>query len=86
MKAAKPPDDFMAGPEEKVISVGENDRRVDFVQKLLRGKPFDSRLSADGHENRGGNRAVGGVQEPRARARNGALSLKFEMHYFQRIL
>ena len=43
----------MAGPQEEVIRVRENDVRIDLIQQGVLGDALNGRLRAHGHENRG---------------------------------
>ena len=73
---------LVAGPQEKVISVGEDDLGVELAGEVALHDAFHGGLRADRHEHRGLNDAVGGVDQARARAGVGALRLEFETHYF----
>ena len=51
MKRCSPPswrDEFVAGPEEQVVGVAEDDRRREFILEIALGQPFDGGLGADG--------------------------------------
>ena len=80
MQAAERSDQFVAGPKEKVIRIGENDLRVEFVEQMPLRDALDSRLSSHRHEHRRLDDTVFGVNHPRSRARVRADGLKLEVH------
>ena len=68
MQSAQLPNDFMAGSQEQVIGVRQQNLRADLVH-LVRAHGLDGCLRADGHENGGLHIAVRQVQRAAARAR-----------------
>ncbi len=58
----------MAGAQEEVVGVGEDDRRVEIVPEVALGEAFDGGLGADRHEDGGGDVAMFGVEDAGARA------------------
>jgi hypothetical protein len=81
VESAELTDGFVAGAEEEVISIGEDDFGVEVVQQLNGEEALDGRLGADGHEDRGFDRAVGGVEDPGSGAGSGAGGLKVETEH-----
>ncbi len=47
----KAPDQFVPGPQKKMIGIGQDDLRAD-LQQLLGEHPLDRPLGADRHERR----------------------------------
>ena len=72
-------DRLAAGTQVEVVSVAEDNRRVEFFLKVLGGQPLDRSLRAHGHERGGLDRTVRGAQQPGSRARDGAFRHDFEM-------
>ena len=67
VQAAELPDRLVAGPQEQVIGVGQDDLRVQIVQQIAREDALNGPLRADRHEDGRFDVAVGGVQDARAR-------------------
>jgi len=63
-----------------MVGVGQDDGRIDLVEELLRGKSLHRGLSANGHENRRREDAMGGIKESSAGMGDGALGLDFKAH------
>ena len=78
MEAAQFVDQFVTGAEEQVVGIAEDDGRAEVVPKVALAESFDGRLGADGHENGRGDVAMGGMEDARAGARDGALGEEFE--------
>ena len=78
VQAAELTDEFVAGAEEEVVSVAEDDRGAQVFPKVALSEAFDGALSADGHEDRGGDIAVFGVQDAGAGPGEGAFGLEFK--------
>jgi len=77
MESAELANQFVAGPEEEVVGVCQDDLGVEVLEiALVEG--FDGRLGADGHEHGGLDIAVGGVEDAGAGAGSGALGEEFE--------
>ena len=70
----------MAGPQEQVIGVREDDVCVEFAVQIALQDAFDGGLGPDRHEDRSFHNAVRGVEQSRAGAGVGTLGLKFETH------
>ena len=66
-----------------MISVREDDRRVDLIQQLSRRNSFDRSLRTYRHERRRRNDAVIRMEQARPGAGERALRLDFESHSFQ---
>jgi hypothetical protein len=64
-----------------MIGVPEDDLGVQLGNQVPRQDAFDGRLRADGHENRGFNDAVGGVEQPGPGSCFGAGGLEFESEH-----
>ena len=80
MQSAEITNSFVSRPEIEVIRVGQNDRRIYFVDELLRCNPLDRALRAHRHEDRRRNRSVVGMDQSRSGSGNGALCLDFKPH------
>ena len=78
VEAAELADEFVAGAEEEVVGVSEDDGRFEFFPKVALGEAFDGGLGADGHEGGRGDVAVFGVQDAGAGAGYGACGEEFE--------
>ncbi len=78
METAHTLDAFMAGAKEQVVGICEDDFGVEIVDEIARRKAFDGALRADGHEDRGFDGAVSGVEKASARAGLGAVGLDFK--------
>lgn len=63
VEAAEFSDQFVAGAEVQVIGVAEDDGGLEFVVEVALGEAFNGALGADGHEDGGGDVAVGGVED-----------------------
>src|SRR4051794_3193128 len=50
MQSAELPDQLVAGAEEQVVGIGENDGRAELLREVALGESFDGGLSSDGHE------------------------------------
>lgn len=70
----------MAGTQEQVIGVGQDDVGVEVARQVALWDAFDGCLRADRHEDWCFHHAVSGMEQARARARVGAFSLQLEMH------
>ena len=68
----------MSGAQIQMISVGEDDFRVQAADEIPRQDALHGRLGAHRHEYRSFNIAVSGVKDSRARARLRADRLKLE--------
>ena len=86
MQSAELPDQLVAGAEEQVVGVGENDRRAEFLGEVALGESFDGGLSPDGHEHGSFDVAVSGVKYARAGAGLGALGDYFEGNLAQGLI
>ena len=75
-------DQLVAGPQEQVIGVGEDDLGVELAGQIALHDAFDRGLRADGHEDGRFDDAVRGVDQTGASAGVGADGLEFEAHYF----
>ncbi len=53
---------FVAGAEEKMVGVGEDDFGIEVIDEIAGRKTFDGALSANGHEDRGFDDAVGSAE------------------------
>ena len=62
-------DQFVAGAQEQVIGVGQDDAGVEILREVALGEPFDGGLRADRHEDGRFDVAVRGVQQAGAGAR-----------------
>ncbi len=80
VQPAERPHRLVPRPKEEVIRVRQNDRRIDFIQQLLRRNALHRRLRPDRHKDRRRNDAVIGVDQPRSCPRNGTLRLNFKTH------
>jgi hypothetical protein len=78
VETAHPFNAFMAGPEEEMVGVREDDFGVKVVGEVAWREPFDGALRADGHENRGFYNAVGRVEQAGTSAGLRAGGLDFE--------
>jgi hypothetical protein len=54
---------FMTGPEEKMVRIGEQDLHTQVVGEVALSQALDGGLRANGHEDRRLNGSVGSVQE-----------------------
>ena len=63
-----------------MISVRQDDARVEIVYQVALRDAFDGGLRADRHEDRRLDGAVGGVHQARARASIGTDGLQLEAH------
>ena len=71
-KSAEFADQLVAGPEEEVIGVGEDDFGAEVLGEIALREAFDGGLGADGHEDGSFDIAVGGVEDAGAGAGVGA--------------
>ncbi len=76
VQSAEFPDYFVARAEEQVIGVRQDDFGVQLAGQIALHDAFDGGLGADGHEDRGFDDAVGGVDASSARASVGALGVR----------
>ena len=84
MESAELADGFVAGAEEKMVSVGEDDFGIKITGELAGEDAFDGRLSADRHEHGGLNGSVRGVEDAGSGAGSRADGLEVEAeHRFQ---
>ncbi len=84
VQAAELADQFVAGAQEEMVGVGEDDLGVEIVRcQVALHDAFDRGLRADRHEDGRFDDAVRGVNEAGARAGGGADGFEFEMHYFR---
>ena len=81
VESAELTDGFVAGAEEEVIGVGQDDFGVEVVEELGGEDAFDRCLSANGHEDRGFDGAVGGVEDTGSGAGGGAGGLEVEAEH-----
>jgi hypothetical protein len=79
MQTAHALNSFVAGAEEQVVGVRQNDFGVQIVDEIARCQALDGALGADGHEYRRLNYAMRGVQQSGTRAGLRAGCLYFEM-------
>ena len=70
--------EFVAGAQEKMVGVGQQDADAEIFGEIALGQSFDGGLRADGHEDGRFDGAVGGVQKTGAGAGVGALGHHFE--------
>ena len=75
-------DQLVAGAQEQVIGVGQDDLGIEFVCQIALHDAFDGGLRAHRHEDGSFDDAVRGVDAAGARAGVGALGDEFKMHYF----
>ena len=68
----------MAGAQIKVVRIGQNNPRSQFVGELALVESLDGSLRAHGHEHGSFDGAVRGVQKPCASARMRAFGLDFK--------
>ena len=66
MQAAELGDQFGAGAEVQVVGIAEEDVRTRRAH-LVRVEALDARLGSDGHEGRGRDVSMGGVEDAGAR-------------------
>jgi len=78
VESAEFADELVAGTEEEVISVAENDGSAEIFGEVTLRKALDRGLSANRHEDRGGDVTVFGVKDSRAGAGYGTFGLKLE--------
>jgi hypothetical protein len=78
MQPAQFANGFVAGTQEEVVSIAQDDFCVEVFNQLARQKTFDGRLRTDGHKHRSFDIAMRSMQNPRARAGGGAGGLEFE--------
>jgi hypothetical protein len=78
VESAEFSDELVTGAKEEVIGVSENDGGMEIFGEVTLGEPFDGGLCAYGHEDRGGNVAVFGVEDSRASAGYGTFGLKLK--------
>ena len=72
----------MAGTQEEVISVGQDDLRVEFAGKIALHDALYRGLRANRHKDGSFDDAVRGVNPAGTSAGVGALGDEFETHYF----
>jgi hypothetical protein len=73
VKSAHFADELVAGAEEEMVGVGQQDFDAEIFGEVALGESFDGGLGADRHEYGGFDGDMGGVKESRARAGFGAL-------------
>jgi hypothetical protein len=78
VEAAELTDEVVTGAEEKMVGVGEDDLRAEFLGEVALRETFDGGLSAYGHEDGRLDVAVGGMKDAGAGAGDGALGENFE--------
>ena len=78
MQAAEAADQLVAGAQIEVIGVAEDDAAAQVFGQVALRQSFDRSLSADGHEHRCLDIAVGRTQHAGAGARDRALRLDLE--------
>ena len=78
VQAAELADQFVAGAEEQVVGVAEDDAGVEVFPEVALGEAFDGGLGADGHEDGRRDVAVFGVQNAGAGAGFRAFGEEFE--------
>ena len=78
MKPAESFDTLVTRAKEQMVGVGKNDFGVEIIEEVTRREGFDGSLRADRHEDGGLDDAVGRVDQPGARTRNGTRRLDFE--------
>ena len=80
VQTAHAADGFVAGAEIEVVGVGEEDFDAEVVGEVALVESFDGGLGANGHEDRGLDDTVRGVEEAGAGARGGALGDDFKSY------
>jgi hypothetical protein len=78
VKAPEFADEFVAGTEEKMVSVGEDDGGFEIFPKIPLREALHGCLGSDGHEGGGGDIAVLSVKDAGAGAGYRAFGEKFE--------
>ena len=78
MQPAQLADQFVAGAEEQVIGIGEQDLDVEILGEVALGQSLDRGLRADGHEDGRLDVAVRGMEQAGAGAGVGTLGKDFE--------
>jgi len=78
VKTAQFADEFVAGSEEEMVSVSQNDGGFEIFPKIPLREAFYGGLGSDGHERGGGDVAVWGVKNAGAGAGYGAFGEEFE--------
>ncbi len=73
-------DDGHAGPEVKMVGIGENDLRLGLVADVAVEKPLDRGGRADGHEDGRADDPVVGAQHPGAGLRSRVPVFEREIH------
>jgi hypothetical protein len=81
VESTKGADGLVAGPEEEVVGIREDDPGVELGFDVAREDSFECGLGADGHEYGGFDDAVSGVDESGTRTGGGAGGLEFEVHW-----
>ena len=78
VQSAELPDQFVAGAQEEMVGVGEDDAGLEFVPEIALVQSFDGGLRADRHEDGRRDVAVRGVQDAGAGACDRAFGEEFE--------
>ena len=78
VKSPEVPDQFVAGAQEEMVGVAEDDAGLEIVPQIALAESFDGGLRADRHEDRGRDVAVRGVQDAGAGAGDRAFGEEFE--------
>ena len=78
VQAAHAADQFMAGANEQVVGIGEQNLDAEFSGEVAFGQALDCGLRPDRHENRRSDGPVRGVEQARPRPGARALGHHFE--------
>jgi hypothetical protein len=80
-KTMQPPelaDKFVSGAQEEMVGIAEDDAGVEFVPQIALVESLDGSLRPHGHEDRGRDVAVCGVQNAGAGSGDGTFGEEFE--------
>ena len=80
VESAEVPDGLVAGPQEEMVGVRQDDLGIEFNFDVAGEDAFQGGLRPDWHEDRGFNDAMCGVDQSRACTGHGAGCLELEMH------